>query len=111
MNLVDYVAATEAARARINGWTAAATPTRSISSRRNALDPSTRLVLVNAVYLKGAVGALRRLGRPKKAPFTPGGRRHHAGRHDEGLVRGGRRRPPAPATPPSRSRMPGANLP
>ena len=53
VGLVDYEHATEAARAQINAWVAAQTDHKIpdlIAS--NVLDAMTRLVLVNAVYLK-----------------------------------------------------------
>lgn len=71
MNLVDYVAATEAARARINGWTAAATHNKiNDLLPEGALDPSTRLVLVNAVYLKAPWEEPFAASATQKAPFT-----------------------------------------
>lgn len=62
MNLVDFVGATESARARINDWTAAATHDKILDLvPAGALDVMTRLVLVNAVYLKA----------PWEEPFQP----------------------------------------
>jgi serpin B len=63
MRTVDYAGATEAARGVINGWTAEQTRDRIeeiIPS--GALDPLTRLVLVNAIYLKA----------PWERPFEKG---------------------------------------
>lgn len=62
MNLVDYVGATEPARVRINDWTAAATHDKIRDLvPAGALGAMTRLVLVNAVYLKA----------PWEEPFEP----------------------------------------
>lgn len=62
MNLVDYVGAAEPARVRINDWTAAATHDKIRDLvPAGALDALTRLVLVNAVYLKA----------PWEEPFQP----------------------------------------
>ena len=53
LRLVDYVRATEQARALINKWTAAQTHDRIPEIiPKGILDMDTRLVLVNALYLK-----------------------------------------------------------
>ena len=54
LNLVDFLRAAEAARATINRWVEDQTK-RKIQELipQHALDPDTRLVLVNAVYFKG----------------------------------------------------------
>jgi serpin B len=53
IRLVDYKAATEAARTLINDWTATRTHDRIPEIlARGVVDAMTRLVLVNAIYLK-----------------------------------------------------------
>ena len=53
MRTVDFATATESARAVINGWTAERTHDRIEEIiPPDVLDPSTRLVLVNALYFK-----------------------------------------------------------
>jgi serpin B len=53
MRLVDYVGATETARGLINGWTAEQTHDKIPEIiPEGVLDALTRLVLVNAIYLK-----------------------------------------------------------
>jgi serpin B len=55
LRLVDYIGATEAARAEINGWVAEQTEERIEELlAQDTLDARTRLVLVNAIYLKAA---------------------------------------------------------
>lgn len=55
VRLVDYVAATEAARKAINGWVDDRTENRIPELLQSGvLDDLTRLVLVNAIYLKAA---------------------------------------------------------
>jgi serpin B len=55
VRLVDYVTATETARLAINGWVADQTERRIKELlAKGVLDPQTRLVLVNAIYLKAA---------------------------------------------------------
>jgi serpin B len=55
LRLVDYIGATEAARAEINGWVADQTEERIEELlAQDTLDEQTRLVLVNAIYLKAA---------------------------------------------------------
>ncbi len=55
LRLVDYVHAAEAARTLINGWVAGETQQRIPELlARGAIDDKTRLVLVNAIYLKAA---------------------------------------------------------
>ena len=62
VNLVDYRSAPEPARARINAWTAAATHDKITDLvPPGAVDADTRMVLVNAVYLKA----------PWEEPFEP----------------------------------------
>lgn len=52
---VDYVAQAEAARLRINAWVAERTANKIIELiKPGVLDSLTRLVLVNAIYFKGA---------------------------------------------------------
>ncbi len=71
MNLVDYVGATEAARARINDWTAAATHDKIRDLvPAGALDAMTRLVLVNAVYLKAPWEEPFEATATRKGPFN-----------------------------------------
>lgn len=53
MQVVDFIGATEAARSAINGWTAERTHDRIEEIiPEGVLDDLTRLVLVNALYLK-----------------------------------------------------------
>lgn len=53
VGLVDYKTATEAARTTINSWVASRTHDRITELiKRNVLDVMTRLVLVNAVFLR-----------------------------------------------------------
>ncbi|HEY6056956.1 MAG TPA: serpin family protein [Candidatus Limnocylindrales bacterium] len=55
LRLVDYQAATEQARQAINGWVAGQTEQRIRELlAQGTLDAMTRLVLVNAIYLKAA---------------------------------------------------------
>jgi serpin B len=55
LRLVDYIGATEEARGSINAWVANRTEDRIPELiERGILDPLTRLVLVNAIYLKAA---------------------------------------------------------
>lgn len=55
MNLVDFVRDTEAARLAINGWVSDRTERRIPELiARGVLDPSTRLVLTNAVYFNAS---------------------------------------------------------
>jgi serpin B len=55
VRLVDYKTATEAARLAINGWVADQTEQRIKELlEKGTLDVQTRLVLVNAIYLKAA---------------------------------------------------------
>ena len=55
VRLVDYEAATEAARKAINGWVSDQTEQRIPELlQQGVLDDLTRLVLVNAIYLKAA---------------------------------------------------------
>jgi serpin B len=55
VNLVDYVKATEASRKAINGWVADKTEQRIKELlAQGTVDEMTRLVLVNAIYLKAA---------------------------------------------------------
>lgn len=62
MRLVDYATATEAARTLINGWTAEQTHDRIPEIvPAGILSDLTRLVLVNAIYLKA----------PWETPFDP----------------------------------------
>jgi serine protease inhibitor len=63
MRQVDYERATEGARRSINGWTSDQTHDRIPQLiPAGILDQTTRLVLVNAIYLKA----------PWAAPFLPG---------------------------------------
>jgi len=62
MRQVDYIRAAETARQLINGWTAEKTHDKiSEIIPRGVLDDLTRLVLVNAIYLKA----------PWEKPFEP----------------------------------------
>ena len=71
MNLVDYLAGAEPARARINDWTAAATHDKIRDLvPAGAVDASTRLVLVNAVYLKAPWEEPFQAGATQKGSFT-----------------------------------------
>jgi serpin B len=55
VRLVDFAAATEAARQAINGWVSDQTEQRIRELlAKGVLDDQTRLVLVNAIYLKAA---------------------------------------------------------
>lgn len=71
---VDFFGATEAARTKINAWVAR--ETRNMISEifpRGALDGTTRLALVNAVYFKGIWQTKFKKGDTSDRPFTPPG--------------------------------------
>jgi serpin B len=74
---VDFEQATEAARDAINSWTAEATDQRIPELvKPQILDPSTRLVLTNAIYFKGRWATEFDPAETAPAPFTgPGGER------------------------------------
>ncbi len=71
VRLVDYVAATEAARRLINGWVNERTEDRIPELLEpGVLSTDTRLVLVNAIYLKAAWLAPFREDATAPAPFV-----------------------------------------
>ena len=71
LRLVDYVTAAEAARVAINGWVAGQTEQRIRELlAQGDVDEMTRLVLVNAIYLKAAWQAPFWEGATAPAPFT-----------------------------------------
>ena len=71
VRLVDYETATEAARQAINGWVAEQTEQRIRELlAKGILDDQTRLVLVNAIYLKAAWTNPFQVEATKPAPFT-----------------------------------------
>ncbi len=71
LRLVDYVAAAEAARQAINGWVAEQTQQRIKELLvQGDVDALTRLVLVNAIYLKAAWLTPFAAGATAPAPFT-----------------------------------------
>ena len=70
MRTVDYIGATEAARTVINGWTAEQTHERIPEIiPEGLLDAMTRLVLVNAIYLKAPWERPFEKGLTEDAPF------------------------------------------
>jgi serpin B len=71
LRLVDYKAAPEAARGLINGWVADETERRIPELiGQGAVTDQTRLVLVNAIYLKAAWQLAFFEGATAPAPFT-----------------------------------------
>jgi serine protease inhibitor len=71
LRLVDYVTAAEAARQAINGWVADQTEQRIRELlAQGDVDAMTRLVLVNAIYLKAAWQTGFDEGATAPAPFT-----------------------------------------
>ena len=71
LRLVDYIKATEAARKAINDWVNAQTEQRIPELLgQGTLDDLTRLVLVNAIYLKAAWQTPFEEGATAPAPFT-----------------------------------------
>ena len=71
LRLVDYINATEAARKAINDWVNAQTEQRIPELLgQGTLDDLTRLVLVNAIYLKAAWQTPFEEGATAPAPFT-----------------------------------------
>jgi serpin B len=71
LRLVDYVKAAEAARVAINGWVAGQTEQRITDLlAQGDVDEMTRLVLVNAIYLKAAWQTAFDEGATAPAPFT-----------------------------------------
>ena len=71
LRLVDYVTAAEAARVAINGWVSDETEERIPELlAQGAVDEMTRLVLVNAIYLKAAWQTPFGDGATAPAPFT-----------------------------------------
>jgi hypothetical protein len=97
LRLVDYARAAEAARAEINGWVADETEHRIEDLLApGAVDDMTRLVLVNAIYLKAAW----------QQPFIEGATAPSVTRRDGSTVEVPMmRRPAASAT--ERRRVPG----
>ena len=70
---VDFAAATEAARTMINDWTAAQTQDKITDLiPEGVLDTLTRLVLVNAIYLKAPWEKPFEKALAKQAPFDGG---------------------------------------
>lgn len=71
LRLVDYVKANEAARQAINGWVSDQTEQRIRELlARGDVDQMTRLVLVNAIYLKAAWQTPFAVEATADAPFT-----------------------------------------
>lgn len=71
LRLVDYVTAAETARQAINGWVAGQTEQRIKELlAQGDVDAMTRLVLVNAIYLKAAWQTPFDEGATAPAPFT-----------------------------------------
>jgi serpin B len=71
LRLVDYVKAAEAARVAINGWVADQTEQRIKELlAQGDVDEMTRLVLVNAIYLKAAWQTAFGTEATAPAPFT-----------------------------------------
>ncbi len=71
LRLVDYVAASEAARQLINGWVSDQTEQRITELlSQGDIDVMTRLVLVNAIYLKAAWVTPFAEEATSTAPFT-----------------------------------------
>ena len=71
LRLVDYIKATEAARKAINDWVNSQTEQRIPELLgQGTLDDLTRLVLVNAIYLKAAWQTPFEEGATALAPFT-----------------------------------------
>jgi serpin B len=71
LRLVDYERATEAARLAINGWVSDQTEQRIKELlAKGVLDDMTRLVLVNAIYLKAAWVNPFDADATKPGPFT-----------------------------------------
>jgi serpin B len=71
LRLVDYVKATEAARQAINGWVNEQTERRIPELlAEGTVDDLTRIVLVNAIYLKAAWQTPFDDGATAPAPFT-----------------------------------------
>ena len=84
MRVVDFVAATEAARSAINDWVADETNDRITDLiPEGVLSEMTRLVLTNAVYLDATWASVVRQGGHLRRPLRParrvaGDRAHHA---------------------------------
>ena len=71
VNVVDFSNATEAARLAIDGWVEEKTESRIKDLiQPGALDPATRLILVNAVYFNAAWSQKFTDGATAPAPFT-----------------------------------------
>ena len=71
LRLVDYAADTEGSRRLINGWVSDQTEERIPELlAQGTIDPSTLLVLVNAIYLKAAWQTPFNEGGTAPAPFT-----------------------------------------
>ncbi len=71
LRLVDYIGDAEAARAAINAWVADQTEDRIRELlAQGSVDPLTRLVLVNSIYLKAAWDLPFDEGATAPAPFT-----------------------------------------
>lgn len=74
MQTVDYESAPESARTAINSWTSAKTHARIPHLiPAGALDRLTRLVLVNAIYLKAPWSTAFTQAKTAPATFTPAG--------------------------------------
>jgi serpin B len=71
LRLVDFKSDTEGARKLINGWVSDQTEKR-IPDLLASLDPMTRLVLVNAIYLKAPWRTAFEDRGTQDAPFTTG---------------------------------------
>ncbi len=71
LQLVDFVGNAEASRGAINGWVSHKTEARIPELlAQGSIDESTRLVLVNAMYLKAAWQYAFQEGSTAPAPFT-----------------------------------------
>lgn len=88
---VDFKRAAEAARARINGWVAQTTHDRIVDLVPvGGVDTTTRLVLVNAIYFKGAWQDPFMVEQTKPGDFfAPGGTRTASFMHATRQLRGG----------------------
>ena len=87
VRLVDYRADHEAARKLINAWVSDQTKKRIPELiPENVIDELTRLVLVNAIYLKAALGDRVRQGRRRSPCRSPA--RRLAGRGADDVAAG-----------------------
>jgi serpin B len=74
IRLADYIGDAEGARKKVNAWVADRTHKRITELLpAGVLDPTTRLVLVNAIYLKAPWETPFDEGATRPAPFTRGG--------------------------------------